>query len=68
MVKQAFLIFKTHLDIGYTNYAENVIELPGSVLMDMKECLKAEFTNIIPSFKTGYAFAAPLIFCEAWNK
>lgn len=26
MVKQVFLIFKTHLDIGYTNYAENVIE------------------------------------------
>ena len=25
MVKEVYLIFNTHLDIGYTDYAENVI-------------------------------------------
>ena len=26
MIKDVFLIFKTHLDIGFTDYAENVKE------------------------------------------
>ena len=41
MVKEVYLIFKTHLDIGYTDYAENVIN--------------NYFENYIPNaIKVGY--------------
>jgi hypothetical protein len=26
MVKEVFVIFKTHLDIGFTDYSENVVK------------------------------------------
>lgn len=41
MIKEVLLIFKTHLDVGYTDYAENVIN--------------TYFESFIPSaIKTGY--------------
>lgn len=41
MIKEVFLIFKTHLDVGYTDYAENVIN--------------TYYESFIPSaIKTGY--------------
>lgn len=42
MIKEVFIIFKTHLDIGYTDYAENVV--------------KKYLNNFIPSaIDTAYA-------------
>lgn len=42
MIKEVYVIFKTHLDIGYTDYAENVA--------------KKYFESFIPSaIETGYA-------------
>ena len=41
MIKEVFVIFKTHLDIGYTDYSENVV--------------KKYLENFIPgAIKTGY--------------
>ena len=37
MVKEVLVLFKTHLDIGYTDYAENVVDryvnkfIPGAI-------------------------------------
>ena len=42
MIKEVFIIFKTHLDIGYTDYAENIVN--------------KYLNNFIPSaIETGYA-------------
>ena len=54
MVKEVLLEFKTHLDIGYTDYAEKVVEryltefIPNAIkAASVQQHLEYEFSDVV---------------------